>query len=77
MSEFGKFEKGTPVDPNESSRRVERETLIPNTPDQPVPGGLVGRQAIEATSLLGHDNLEAESEHEKEIRSQDFPNQLD
>ena len=52
----------------ETKRRITEElTRIPGTASYSAPeGGLVGNKAIEADSIVGHDNLEEKTQLEQE-----------
>ncbi len=68
-----KPQRNTPVDSDEARRTAEEGLRVPGTANFRLledGGGPVGRQAIEAESILGHDNLEAKTEIEKDSDDQ-------
>jgi hypothetical protein len=56
---------------DELRRKAEAEQRIPGTESYRAPSRApVGRQAIEKDSMIGHDNLEAKSEIDKDMEDQ-------
>ncbi len=55
----------------EEAKAAAEAARVPGTENYRALGdGPVGHQAIEANSIIGHDNLEAESEVDKLVREQ-------